>query len=171
MKINAFFVALLIIFCLELTACSRNNSIVGKWENDRISSEFFEDGTYIFRGPYTENGTWRDLGNGKIVVTSGGSSLNGSYVIKNNILNLSFENGDKYILTNVENLRINEPIVNDGDIGNFIPLDNKEAIEEQLGRMLETFDEDSSDEDLFKILMLMSEYKQWSDLEENNENE
>ena len=190
MKINALFIALVIIYCVELTACSNQNSsegkrerdktsteffeIVGKWEDDIISTEFFENGTCFFAGPYTQRGTWRDLGNGNIVMVSGGTSITGSYKVENNILTISFENRDDTVLTCVENLRINETIGNDGDIGNIIPLDNRDAIEEQLGRMLETFDENTSDEEFLKILILMGEYKRLSeinDFREDRENE
>ena len=153
----------LIVFCIMLAACSRQNSIVGKWQDNTVLAEFFEDGTYIFTGPYTEKGTWKDHGNGKIVVYSSGMSLNGSYKIKDKVLALSFENGDKYELTYYSGMDNNE-----NSQGNEIPEQSMD-IEEQLGKMLDAFDEDSSNEDLFRILMLMSEYKNLNDINENKQ--
>ena len=168
MKNKCFVLALILIVlfigCARNGTIADNDSIVGKWENDTISTEFFEDGTYFFTGPYTQRGTWHEPENGYIVFASGGRSRTGTYIVEDDILTLSFENGSRYILTRVESLRTRE-------VGNIIPLNNREAIGEQLGRMLDIFDEDTSDADLFTILMLMAEYRRLSELEGFRENE
>jgi len=89
-------VSILVVFVI---GCSKQNSLVGKWIGSEISVEFFKDGEYLFTGPYTENGTWRDLGDGKLLMNVGADSMIGSYKIDSEKLTIIFENGDLYNFT------------------------------------------------------------------------
>jgi hypothetical protein len=106
-----------------------NNSIVGKWENDIISTEFFEDGTYFFTGPYTERGTWVVIENRNITMTSRERSVSGSYRIVNNVLTISLENRGDTILTRVENLRIDDNVDENDEILRQLRLELIEALQ------------------------------------------
>jgi len=151
MKANVLYIVLCVflIGCLRANAIEDNNSIVGKWENDIISTEFFEDGTYIFLGPYTQRGTWSDLGNETIVVRHAGGSSTASYEIKNNILTLLFNTGDEYIFTRVENLRINENIGIDDD-------NDDEILRQFRLELIEALQNDPHDDDARNLLDLVN---------------
>ena len=157
MRKIVFIIAFILVFSGLVIACSRQSPLVGKWQDNRVIAEFFKDGKYTFTGPYTETGTWRDLGNKQMEVESRGISLAGSYEIKNGVLTLSFINGDKYILANSSEIEQRETNIEDDlkkppDISkNTADHDLLTATEPDLDQLLD-FVENSSDADLLNFL-------------------
>ena len=105
-KFLSLSVILLVGVCL-LSSCSKQSPLIGKWTNNGGISvlEFCEDGKVKFSGPFQAQGTWSELGDGKLQIQIDGYGFNDlrgmdSYEIRGRELRIFHSHDQKgFVLT------------------------------------------------------------------------